>query len=350
MNKANSSYDAKTLPSAEWRGMAVSMIGNGHIRREMPCQDVSAAVVTPRPALIVCDGRGSAKAGLSQEGSRAAVRAFCAQLNVLEPTISEFLDREDLDETEWRDLCRIFYRTLVQAKLECSDDFELPENEFDFTAAFVVVGRAHVGCFQVGDGAIVLRRGDRCETVFKPEKGEFANLTQFVRSGGEAKDEFLSTIFPAEGVTGIAATSDGPQHLMFNLVDMVPGPIFHALFDRMANDELDRDDVVAYLTRRQWADDPRGDDDRSVALLCPIHGLFSTLLLEAADVTEEQAEPPESADAQAELPESAEEQEEPQEAAEEQAEPLVPAEKSEEISSAAGNASDQRLICSEANF
>ena len=268
MSDMTSTFVPAAHSPEEWRGIAVSMIGNGHIRREMQCQDASAAIVMPRPALIVCDGRGSAKAGLSQEGSREAVRAFCAQLNVLEPVISEFLDRGKLEEIEWRNLCRILYRTLVQAKLECANDTGLPENEFDFTAAFAVVGKANVGCFQVGDGALVLQRGSKCETVFKPMKGEFANLTQFVRSDGESRDEFLAAVFPAEGITGVAATSDGPQYLMFNLLDMSPGPAFPVFFDRMSKGELERDEILAYLSRRKWADDPRGDDDRSVALLC----------------------------------------------------------------------------------
>lgn len=261
------------LKPDDWKGVAVSMIGNGHIRREMPCQDASAAVVAPRPALIVCDGRGSAKAGLSQEGSRAAVQAFCAQLNVLEPIVSEALDRPGLTEAKWRSLCRIFYRTLVQAKFDCAARTGLPENEFDFTAAFAVMGGAYVGCFQVGDGALVMQQGGACKTVFKPAKGEFANLTHFVRSGGDAGEQFQTAVFPADGIVGVAATSDGPQHLMFNLADMTPGPVFPALLDRLATGQIERTDLVDYLSRRRWADDPRGDDDRSVALLCKVQRL-----------------------------------------------------------------------------
>ena len=77
--------------STAWHGFAVSVPGNGHIRHELPCQDASAAICEPRPAVIVCDGRGSASKGLSQAGSKAAVRAFRSQLNVLEPYIAEYL-------------------------------------------------------------------------------------------------------------------------------------------------------------------------------------------------------------------------------------------------------------------
>ena len=44
-----------------FQGFAVSVPGNGHIRREIPCQDASGVWLEPRPCLIVCDGRGSAR-------------------------------------------------------------------------------------------------------------------------------------------------------------------------------------------------------------------------------------------------------------------------------------------------
>lgn len=262
------SASAPTAPETRWTGFAASVPGNGHIRHELPCQDASATICRPRPAVIVCDGRGSASKGLSQEGAMAAVRAFRAQLNVLEPYVAEYLDSPELDESEWRDLCRIFYRTLVQAKLDCSERLSLPETEFDFTAAFAVVGKHWTGCFQVGDGSLVIRRDGICATVFKPEKGEFANLTSFVRSGGDEKEGFSSALFPSEGIDGLAATSDGPEHRLFCLADMTPGPRFDAFFDGLAQGDFTRGDLLDYLTSaKRWSTDPRDNDDRSVALL-----------------------------------------------------------------------------------
>lgn len=254
--------------STVWHGFAVSVPGNGHIRHELPCQDASAAICEPRPAVIVCDGRGSASKGLSQEGSKAAVRAFRSQLNVLEPYIAEYLDRPDLEEAEWRDLCRILHRTLAQAKLDCAERLSLPENEFDFTAAFAIVGKEWTGCFQVGDGSLVIRRNGVCETVFKPQKGEFANLTSFVRWGGDETEDFSTAVFPSAEIDGIAATSDGPEHRLFHLDDMTPGPRFDAFFDELASGDFQRGDLLDYLAdAKRWSTDPRDSDDRSVALL-----------------------------------------------------------------------------------
>ena len=248
------------------RGFAASVPGAGHIRYGTPCQDASGIVLSPRPAAIVCDGRGSAK--LSHFGAQGAVRAFFSQLNVLEPFLAGVLDREAPPE-KWNGLCRLLYRTLLQVKLDLAAEKGGDEKDFDFTVAFAVAGRKSIGCFQVGDGAIVLRNDGICRTAFDPDKGEFSNQTCFLRPGGEAKGRYHAGLFPAQGNAGTAITSDGPEYLMFRQADMEPGPIFGQLLDDLAAGELCEQDLRDYLTRSVWAADPRGSDDRSIAVLMP---------------------------------------------------------------------------------
>ena len=77
---------------SDFRGFAVSVPGNGHIRREIPCQDASGVWLEPRPCLIVCDGRGSAR--YSHFGAQAAVKAFRSQCAVMEDLLAATLDGE----------------------------------------------------------------------------------------------------------------------------------------------------------------------------------------------------------------------------------------------------------------
>ena len=117
------------------------------------------------------------------------------------------------------------------------------KKEFDCTVAFAVAGKKHIGCFQVGDGSIVLRQNGVCRTVFLPEKGEFANQTLFLRPGGEERMDFQYALLDAEENSGIAVTSDGPEHLMFRLADMTPGKIFDLFLDDLRKEELCRQDL-----------------------------------------------------------------------------------------------------------
>lgn len=255
------------LTSYTWKGFSASIPGSAHIRKDVPCQDASLVITGTRPAAIVCDGCGSSTH--SQFGAQAAVKIFRTQIAILEPIISSILDCEKTVPEAWHSFCRIICRTLIQVKLELAEEYNLPEKEFDFTVAFAITGKKFIGCCQIGDGAIVLRQNNILLTAFKPDKGEFANQTVFLRSGGDAKGKFQSGIYPASENNGIAITSDGPAHLMFKLPEMLPGKIFDAMFNDLAKGDLDRQGILDYLTDRHWNDDPRGCDDRSLAIIVP---------------------------------------------------------------------------------
>ena len=249
-----------------WNGYAASIPGAGHIRKVIPCQDASAVILDKRPALIVCDGRGSASH--SHFGAQGAVKAFQNQIAVFEPMLASILDAEQVEPERWEMFARILYRTFWQVQLDLTNEYEKSEPKwFDFTVACAIVGKNYIGCFQVGDGSIVLRQNGVCQTAFQLDKGEYANQTVFLREGGEQKGLFHSKLFPTAENTGIAITSDGPEHLMFNLATMTPGPVFPAMLDALVQNELEKQDIMDYLTRSEWNNDPRGTDDRSLVLL-----------------------------------------------------------------------------------
>lgn len=98
--------------STRWNGFAASIPGGGHIRHGIPRQDASAVMISPRPAVIVCDGRGSAK--LSHLGAQGAVDSFRFQMSIFEPFLVSILDKEGKKTDQWGKLCRIMYRTLMR--------------------------------------------------------------------------------------------------------------------------------------------------------------------------------------------------------------------------------------------
>ena len=244
---------------------AVSIPGNGHIRTERPCQDACGIWCDHRPCLIVCDGRGSASH--SHYGARAAVEEFRSQCAVMEDLLAAILDGEKWNDNRWNRFCDLMIRTVCQKKIELAEKFKLPEREFDFTIAFAVWGKERCGFFQVGDGAITVRENGECYCVFEPDKGEFDNQTTFLRYGDESKKEYHSRMIASSDIDGIAITSDGPEYLMYQLPNMIPGPIFNKMFDDLKSDVLRRQDVLDYLTGSRWSRDPRGNDDRSLAIL-----------------------------------------------------------------------------------
>ena len=107
---------------SDWKGIGASVVGSDHLRRELPLQDASAAVQSPRPAAVVCDGAGSAKK--SHDGANAAVREFRIALAALEPLLRDCLDDPRTPgafaESLWHYAASWLCRALVAARDEAA--------------------------------------------------------------------------------------------------------------------------------------------------------------------------------------------------------------------------------------
>ena len=254
----------------QWKCVGASVIGNDHVRREKPCQDASAAIATPRPAGIVCDGAGSA--ARSHDGARAAVREFGIFLAGMEPMFAQFLDDElmpsDVAQGCWRHAATCLGNALCAAKKEVAlraEGTKKPE-DYDFTMAAVVVGKAYTGFVQVGDGAIIVRDGGVNSVVFDPEKGQFTNQTKFLSEQVVETDAFKTTVIPTFHLDGMLLMSDGPQPLMIDLASQRPGEIVNQMIGKLSDGEMHREDVIRYLSDSRWFKDPRGGDDKSIVV------------------------------------------------------------------------------------
>ncbi len=248
-----------------WKVLAASVPGRGHIIKDIPCQDASIAVADPRAALLVCDGRGSAK--YSHLGAQAAILAFAGLCYNIEPLLVKALD--EADSVSWEEMARIFYRSLANAQSCLADEYRTDRREFDFTANLAVAGKYRIGFMQIGDGAIVVSEGGATRTLFSMDKGEFANQTEFIRLDGET-GSFHQATLDVNTVDAVAITTDGPQFLMFDQKDMTPGPVFGSILSDVRNEDFERQDILDYLTRKCWDNDSRGHDDRSLGIMTRI--------------------------------------------------------------------------------
>jgi hypothetical protein len=250
------------MSNKSWKAFSASVPGRGHIVEGMPCQDASLASAIGRPFLVVCDGRGSSK--LSHFGSSKAIDVFNDQVVSME-VLLESLDQPDqrIAEEVWNTASLIFYRTLVLQQVKLSKSKCVNVSEFEFTTTAAVVGKKYMGVLHIGDGALVLRRNGQLELVAKPAKGEFANQTSFVRDGRWNRD--ISKVIYSDGVDALMAVTDGPQFRMIK--DSIPWKVITQIFDDAAREDYQRKYILEYLTKKDWDDDIRGRDDRSIAML-----------------------------------------------------------------------------------
>lgn len=259
----------------DWRAAAAVSTGARHLARGAPCQDAAAAEVTPRPFVIVCDGKGSSD--ISQEGSVAAVARFSSLLRALEPLVRDALDAEskNLGETEshWRRCAEVACRLLAEDQTRLADASGRPVSDFAFTIAAAVIGVRRCGWFQIGDSVLVAQVAGTLALVREPYTGEFANHTVFLRPNLNA-EAFLNTgLLPARGLEAVAACSDGMAFHVVDLQGLTPTDACRQVFSSIAIGECHATHLEAVLAAERWS--RVNGDDRGLAVLAASQGCES---------------------------------------------------------------------------
>ncbi len=249
-----------------WRYVGASVPGSSHLARGVPCQD--AHVIGSRPPRIaesfwavVADGAGSARC--SQLGAQLAC-------DYLGRRISRWLSihhgsSEPVDEQVIRGWIKDTRARLAQ----CAAREGHPLREYACTLSGIVVGPQQAICFQIGDGAIVVRDGqDQCQVVFWPEHGEYVNTTYFLTD--ETFDQTLAVQPLCAIPEAVALFTDGLQRLALHLASRsVHVPFFAPMWDRLAQEGPGQAVTLEPGLRRflsSHAVDQRTDDDRTLVL------------------------------------------------------------------------------------
>jgi hypothetical protein len=256
----------------DWRAAAAVSTGARHLARGAPCQDAAAARVTPRPYVIVCDGKGSSD--ISQEGAVAAVTRFSSLLRALEPLVRDALDAEskNLGETEsqWRRCAEVACRLLAEDQTRLADASGRPVSDFAFTIAAAVIGVRRCGWFQIGDSVLIAQVTGVLALVREPYTGEFANHTVFLTPNLNA-EAFLNTgLLPACGLEAVAACSDGMAFHLVELQDLAPTEGCRQIFSSIAVGECSAQHLEAVLAAERWS--RVNGDDRGLAVLAASQG------------------------------------------------------------------------------
>jgi hypothetical protein len=199
-----------------WFTIAASAVGSDHERMGIGKQDAVARHPVGNDWIIaVADGAGSAPH--SAEGAALAVQASTQALEQLLTAHSALtLDLET---------------AIGDAMLEAADRLQalatersLPVSAFHTTLAVCVINDWRVVSGQIGDGFLVAELDDgSLRSLATPQKGEYANETQFLTTISD-RDEIETTT--VEGIRGLAVMTDGLLRLAAELPDYTPHPRF----------------------------------------------------------------------------------------------------------------------------
>lgn len=261
------------LALSAWRFALASVIGSGHAKAGLPCQDAATARVIDVPDLgevliaAISDGAGSANR--AHDGSRLATDTIVADILCVYWEGQELADLTCSDMREWL----VGVRTAVQ---KVADRDGAVFRDYACTLLCAVVEPHRAAFLQIGDGAIVISpRGepDEYSWEFWPQRGEYANLTRFVTDEDAAERVELTAV--RGEIDEVAIFSDGLQPLALQYAEKTAyAPLFRSLFGPVRSAPPGRRDdlslsLAAFLASGRVSS--RTDDDKSIVLAtrCP---------------------------------------------------------------------------------
>ena len=201
-----------------WLHAGASVVGQGHLTSDAPCQDKFQIKVSEDGewlAVVVCDGAGSAEfAGI---GATIASQYFCQELVKLAQELVARLPGEWINDFVIDCVLRVRDRIRAHAN---SDEIR----KYHCTLVAALVGPQGGFSVHIGDGAIVggtfappgsvpfVELGANV-LISRPENGEYANETFFITEGAWVKH---LRIRPLPRIDWIVVCTDGGASLLLD--------------------------------------------------------------------------------------------------------------------------------------
>jgi hypothetical protein len=243
-----------------WRFTTAQSTGSSHLKTNLPCQDRLKCEVFSETTFVatLADGAGSAIQG--ERGAETAVE-----------TVIRFIS--DALKARRMDFPEILSESFLKARemvFSTAKEQGIEPRDLATTLLAVIMGPEGGAAFQIGDGVIVVSKGEEeWEYVFWPQRGEFVNTTHFLTD--EDAMDFMQ-IEPLEGaIKDVALMTDGLEMLALDYSrKSVFEPFFKGIFEplHMTEDSTEVSNLTHMLEDFLSSERVRArtDDDTSLIL------------------------------------------------------------------------------------
>jgi len=243
-----------------WKTISQTVVGKSHLKKNppIPCQDSAICSSFNRPALFLSDGAGSAQ--LSHFGSNAIVNQLNNFLYATDDITSLLLDNKNsIDENGLNKFAERLIKQSIAAIRSIALHYNNPFENFRATVLTVVFGKEKLFWLKLGDGWIILQKGDRLETIGSLGKGEYANETTFIHPVLE-KNEYEYGVLEISDITGVALLSDGAGEKLVSNDGKKVASLIESYCSRLVDGKLNNADIFAFFTDGEVWKRTTGDD------------------------------------------------------------------------------------------
>ena len=254
------------MSGASWRVAMASSIGQSHVAAAQPCQDahfhLEAKDADGRPVMVLTAADGAGSAALAELGASLACETFARLVEAYVGNGGRVAGIERQLVERW--IMGIAYRLELHAR---QSGATLPDYACTLLAA--VIGDNSAAFAQIGDGAMVIPNGAGWRHVFWPQKGEFANTTNFVTS--ERAVPAMEFVRLDEAVQEVAVFTDGLENLVLQkAAKAAHAPFFDSMFPPVRQSQSSGIDAELSQALDKYLSSPtinnRTDDDKTLIL------------------------------------------------------------------------------------
>ena len=254
------------MSGSPWRVAMASSIGQSHVAAAQPCQDahfhLEVTDADGRPVMVLAAADGAGSAALAEVGASLACETFGRLVEAYVGKGGRVAAIERPLVERW--VMGIAYRLEMHAR---QSGATLPD--YACTLLVAVVGDSSAAFAQIGDGAIVIANGAGWRHVFWPQKGEFANTTNFVTS--ERAVPAMEFVRLDEPVQEVAVFTDGIENLVLQKATKAAhAPFFDSMFPPVRRSQAAGVDAELSQALDRYLSSPtindRTDDDKTLIL------------------------------------------------------------------------------------
>ena len=254
------SQRSQVIPD-QWKCAGVSMIGTKHTKKAVPCQDACRFKALPTGELVIAVADGAGSAMRAQEGAELAVNVAAYYLS---RAISQYKPNS---VKAWKVIIRHSFELARAMLIKQALDQATILQEYATTLQIIVMANDWTVSALVGDGtAIGLANDNSLISLMTPQKGEYANATNFI-TNGSFMDKLVVQVWPIS-VAGVAVLTDGLLQLAVNEKDNKPFPQFFNPLFGFLDASTSRQQATNALAEFLASDriNQRTDDDKTLVL------------------------------------------------------------------------------------